>query len=655
MKKRAIHSRWLIAAMLLLYAGVCGVLLFYSLRLGAVAFGVWILSAIVCIVLSVRYRRMLSQILDDLTDTLDPRRREALSAYPMPVAVLSDEGEMLFVNGLFTANVCNGREVVGLSASDVFNGFSVRELQNKTTVDLRCGKLYFTAFIGRCVGEDKARYVLYFSDTTKLKLIAAEYAASRPVALLICIDNLEEASRTLRDGERTRLTGQIETMLDDWISRPGGVLRKFGSDRFMAITEYRCLTVMADERFSILDSVRTTFAGVNPGLTVSIGVGQGKTLQECERMAKQALEMALARGGDQAAIKTTHGYDFYGGRSKGVERRTKVRTRVMANALRDLIMGSDRVYVMGHRFSDLDSLGSAVALTIAARRLGVEAYAVLHASSTMAGELLRRYQSAGTGDVFMEPEDALNDMSEKSLLVITDTHIQPLLDSPELFRAAKRVAIIDHHRKMANAITDVALEYQESSSSSACELVTELLQYMGEDLISGMEAEALLSGIMLDTRNFVLRTGVRTFEAAAYLRRLGADTVSVKRMFSESLDLYRKKCDLVNAAYIFHHMAISSTQEDCSGQRTAAAQAADELMTVHGIVASYVLFPTGNDVNISARSYGEFNVQLIMEALGGGGHMTMAGTQLRDTTVEQAEHQLVQVLTDYIENNHLDL
>ncbi len=655
MRKQLYTLRWITAAILLLFAVACVALVRYSVVLGIVFLSVWAACVVAVLLVFVRQRKWLLRLLTRFCESLDPRLQQSLATHPMPVLAISGNGDILYHNDRFLRDVINGDEVIGLSVTSVFPSLSMKDIRSKSCVDTRSASASFTVYVNSGIANDSDTYVLYFCEDTELKQIAAEYTASRPVALLICIDNLEEAARNLREGERTRIAGQIETMLDDWISKPGGVLRKFGNDRFMAITESRCLNDMTKERFSILDSIRTTFADIKPGITVSIGVGQGRTMGDCERMARQALDMALARGGDQAAIKTANGYDFYGGRSRGVERRTKVRTRVMANALRDLIVGSDRVLVMGHRLSDLDSLGSAVALTTAARRLGVEAFSVVRGATTMAGELIRRYEDAGQSDVFAEPEDVIDHITDHTLLIITDTHTVGMLDSADIYNAAKRVAIIDHHRKMANCITGAELEYQESSSSSACELVTELLQYMGEDLIGKAEAEALLSGITLDTRNFVLRTGVRTFEAAAYLRRLGADTVSVKRMFADSLDTYQLKCELVNRAQVFHHIAIAASDKDYAGKRAAAAQAADELMTIHSTVASFVIFRSGDEINVSARSYGEFNVQLVMEAMGGGGHMTMAGTQQRDTSVADVQKQLQRTLEEYIIKNHLDI
>ena len=317
-----------------------------------------------------------------------------------------------------------------------------------------------------------------------------------------------------------------------------------------------------------------------------------------------------------------------------------MRTRIVADSLRDLICGSDLVIISGHRMSDLDCLGSAVALAVTARNLGTQAFVCAQRRATMADQLIERYVQAGQGDLFIEPDEARTLLTKQSLFIVVDTHSATMLDAPELYEVSERVVVIDHHRRMVNYIQDAVLTYHESASSSACELVTELLPYLYKEKLGRMEAESLLAGIMLDTRNFVLRTGVRTFEAAAYLRSLGADTVAVKKLFSESLELYRYKNDLVSAAKIYCNTAIAASEADYSEHRAAAAQAADDLLTVQGVQASFVITRMGDSVNISARSFGECNVQLIMEALGGGGHLTMAATQLKGITIHEAAARL---------------
>lgn len=653
MKKSVLHLCIVAAALFVVLVASAGALFYYAplLGIGAAALCVILLALAVIIVL--RYRQVLRGLHEVWEASLDPCRQEQLAAFPMPAIAVTAAGEILFVNNRFSKEVPSGRDATGLMLTDVFTGITLKDLNKKTVVDVACGDRKLTAYINR-VPNDETVFVLYFSDNTELKDTAAEYTASRPAVLMLCIDNLEEATADMRESARARIAGQIEMMLDEWIVQSGGILRKFASDRFMAVVENRHLNHMTKDRFSILDRVRSAFTADGMTVTVSIGVGQGKTMQECENMARQALEMALARGGDQAAIKTVNGFDFYGGRSKGVERRTKVRTRVIANALGDLIRSSDRVLVMGHRQSDLDCLGSAIALTVAARHMGKDAVTVVRRRTTMAGDLYDRYVEAGKADLFAEPDEIVESITPRTLLIITDTHAATMLDCPEVYDSASRVAIIDHHRKLVNHIQDTALSYHEPSSSSACELITELLQYMGEGLIGRSEADALLAGIMLDTRNFVLHTGVRTFEAAAHLRRLGADTVAVKRMFSGGLEMYQKKCDLVSKAEQYHHTAIVTTQTDYSDCRAVPAQAADEMLSIQGIKASFVLCVAGDEVIISARSYGECNVQLIMEALGGGGHLTMAGTQLKNTTVAEARERLCAAIDEYFKNNHAE-
>lgn len=653
MKKRLLVVSWMAIIVLFAFLVVCGLLMVYSLPLGIVSFAVWCVATVASLYIFIRYQRWLKRVISYLAETLDPQCREHLSTYPMPIAAVNEAGDLMYYNDRFRNDVLSGEDMLGHTIDKVLDGIGMQRLASESKLDVRRGSRYMTMYVQRLSMEKENAYVLYFHDNTRLQNIADEYVASRPVALVVCIDNLEEATQHLREGDRTRIAGQVQSLLDEWISRYGGILRKFSNERFMVVAENRYLNVMTKERFPILDVVRNNFSELKTPLTLSIGVGQGKSLQECEQLARQALEMALARGGDQVAIKTENGYDFYGGRSHGVERRTKVRTRVVADALKDLIVVTDHVFVMGHRLSDLDCLGSAVALAVAARRLGKPAHVIVNRSSTMAAELIRRYESEKECDLFIAPNEATEIMSDDSLLIITDTHTAAMLDAPAVYERAKRVALIDHHRKMANCITGADLEYHESSTSSACELVTELLPYMGKDLVGRQEAEALLAGIMLDTRNFVLRTGVRTFEAAAYLRRLGADTVSVKKMFVDSLELYQRKSVLVTNASVHRHVAIAVTEDDYSTVRAAAAQAADELLTVNDILASFVICRIGEEINISARSYGGFNVQLVMEALGGGGHLTMAGAQLRGVSAAEAKRQLIEKIDEYIQHNGL--
>lgn len=647
--KRQIAFFSVIAVSLALLAGGCTAVL--SMNSSSIAWLPLFLLAIVLIgtvIFLLFTKRFYTKWLRRFVNTIDPEQQEALKRFPLPVLLLNASGEIAFANDLFVQQVTAGvSPVYGTAVQRLFVDLTDEVLVNKSVIDLVLDERKFTAHIA-VIGRDKdARYAVYFIDNTELKDIAEEYAESRPVVLQICIDNLEETTEHLRAGDRARISGQIETMLEDWIAAGHGVLQKYGNERFVAVTEHRHLQLMIADHFSVTDRVRTAFPETDNNITLSVGVGEGTSIEDCRRMASQALDMALSRGGDQVAIKTLNGYDFYGGQSQGVERRTKVRTRIIADALRDLITSSDCVVVTGHRLSDLDCLGSAVAMASVSRSLGTKAYVAVRRQATMASQLIDRYVQADLGDLFVEPDEALAMMTKNSLLIVVDTHSATMLESPDLYEQAERVVVIDHHRRMVNYIQDAVLTYHESASSSACELVTELLPYLYKDKIARMDAESLLSGIMLDTRNFVLRTGVRTFEAAAYLRSLGADTVSVKKLFAESLQLYRYKNDLVSSAQVYNRAAIAASAVDYSANRAAASQAADDLLTVQGVVASFVVTQMGQQVNISARSFGECNVQLIMESLGGGGHLTMAATQMSDVTVDQAVEQLKNAIDTY--------
>ncbi len=612
----------------------------------AAAFTVWQL---------LRMRYNISRTLSRVSRHLSRTDEDALENSPLPVAVVSADGEILWYSSRFKQQVLTGDEAYGEPAGRILGDCPVEKLKSTESVDVRCDGRSYTVMVSPLSVRDRQVYVLYYFENTRLKAIAREYALSRPVVLTVYIDNLEELSQTSRESERAQISSRVETVLEDWIGSTTGLIRKYGSGRFIAMIENRHLQQMVDSRFDVLDVVRSIQVGDITGVTLSIGVGQGDTFQQSEELSRQAMEMALGRGGDQAAVKTKNGFDFYGGVSKGVEKRTKVRTRVVASALQELIAGSDHVIVMGHRYSDLDCLGSAVAMAVVARKLGKPAYVAANRETTLAPELIERYEQNDQGFLFIDEEDALPLLTSRSLLIITDTHNPKMLEYPELYQAAKSVVVIDHHRKMVDHIEGAIIFYHEPYSSSASEMVAELTQYFSVQALTRLEAEALMAGIMLDTRSFVMKAGVRTFEAAAYLRKLGADTVEVKRLFAGSMDMYRKKSDIVARAQIYRQTAIAVAAESGGDIRVAAAQAADELLSIRGVDASFTLFEAGGGTNISARSLGNFNVQLVMEALGGGGHMTMAGAFLQGTDEEQALILLKQAIDEQLKERERSL
>lgn len=610
--------------------------------------GLTVLAAVVVLCGHLYAKRAFKRYLSHIAEQLSQENRMALSHFPLPVAVGSAEGNVLWYNDDFRNQILGGDEAYGNTLTDITGGHTLDELRKKDSLDVAYGGRRYNVYISRIQEGDTPFILLYYVDNTSLKTIAEEYTASRPVVLMVFIDNLEELSAEVRDSERSQIAGTVETLLEEWLGQSTGILQKYDSDRFLIVTENQHLENMIRGRFQILDRVRNMPSGIHNHITLSIGVGQGKSVAEAGRMAAQALEMALGRGGDQAAVKTKNGFDFYGGVSKGVERRTKVRTRMIASALSELMQNSTKVLIMGHAFSDMDSIGSAAALALIARQRGKSAYVVVDREQSLAQELMG-YLEQKDDTLFISPQDAEMLMDDGSLLIVTDTHNPERLESPRLLRAAKLVAVIDHHRRMVQSIANAVLFYHEPSASSASEMVAELLQYMGDPAPGKTEAEALLAGIILDTRNFVLKAGARTFEAAAYLRRLGADTVQVQNFFSATMSLYRQKSALVSDAVLYRNMAISVGSGSGSEIRIAASQAANELLTIRGVKAAFTLFQTDRHVNISARSMGDVNVQLIMEKLGGGGHLTMAGALLKNTDTSAVVTMLKSAIDTYLQ------
>jgi c-di-AMP phosphodiesterase-like protein len=598
-------------------------------------------------------RSGIRRTLETVAESLAQSDREALSGSPFPGVACTSQGEILWYNRRFASEVLKNRDMLGEPLSAVTGGVGLSGIAGRETVEVSFGRRSYTAYISSVMSENGKIFILYYIDNTEHKRIAEEYVLSKPAVILFYIDNIDEIFQNARDSERAQITSKVENLLEDWTSKANGLFRRYSSDRYILIVEQRDLQAILLKKFDILDRVRSIQTGVNINVTLSIGVGQGSTLKESEQYARQALDMALGRGGDQAAVKTKNGFDFYGGLSQGIERRTRVRTRVVASTLLELIQSSENVLVMGHRFSDLDCLGSSAALVSCIRSLDRQAYVVVRRGSTLAPELLQKYEDADRGDLFIEPESALPLVSDKTLLVITDTHTAAMLESEEVWRAAKSVVIIDHHRKMVDFIDNAVVFHNAPYASSTAEMVAEIIQYLEGATLSKLDAEALLAGIMLDTRNFVIKSGVRTFEAAAFLRRMGADTIEVKRLLAGGLRTHREKADILAKAEVIDNFAVAvSDIEGGSSLKVAASQAADELLYIQGVEASFVVVTMDRTVNISARSFGKVNVQVIMEKLGGGGHFTMAGAQLAGVSPQQAKQQLMSAIMEYLSENN---
>ena len=627
---------------------MCGVLFFANRLLFFIFTPIVLLLDILAAVRIWRIQQDLHKVITSMGKAVSDRNEAGLIHFPIPSLLVSLQGEIVWYNEMFRATVLNNKQ-------DIF-GYALRSLIEEDLSDLlersphrvKCGKGYYEVYTLRTESEQPF-CLLYFVDVTKLELIRQESERRRPVVLIMLIDNYEETIGKEADGNRLKLLNDVRNTIQAFADSTTGFIRRTDHDRYLMIVEQQDLEKMFRNRFEVLDQVRAVETENRTPVTLSIGVAPViDTLHRAENEARQALEMALGRGGDQVAVKTKTGYEFFGGFSKGVEKQTKVKTRIVASALAELIKSSDNVLVMGHRFADLDSLGSAIGLAKACRCLGKESYIVLDSRRNLADVLVRRLVENKEQNMICLPETAIDLVMDKTLLIITDTHTVDLIESPDIYRRCKQVVVIDHHRKMVNHIDNAVIFYHEPFASSASEMVTELIQYLGDACrLNRTEAEALLSGIMLDTKNFVMKTGVRTFEAAAYLRRLGADTISVRELFSSTIDSYRRRAQIVSGAELLHGCAIAVCDSSGDDMRVIAPQAADELLNISGVKASFVLYANGGTVNISARSMGAFNVQVIMEKMGGGGHHTMAGAQIKDTDCHQARTRLAAIIEEY--------
>lgn len=585
-----------------------------------------------------------------IDDELESKMHMSVHSFPMSAVIIDSAGRIVWTNGKFTEEFPDCCEY-GMELSNITD-IPPADFFTDDGITVRYKDSVYKVF-ARIPDEDEAKELtlLFFKNITDITALETEKKLSQPVVILFMVDGYEELISGCLESEKAHVSVQIDKLLEDFAGQTTGVLRKNASDRFIAVIEERHLQEILRNKVEILDKAREIFVNDRLNVTMSIGIGRtGKTLKESEQFARQALEMALGRGGDQAAVKTDNGFEFYGGVSKGVERHTKVKTRIIANSLLELVDNADKIFIMGHKYSDLDSVGSSVGLTCAIRNLGKSAWAVCDYSTSLAKVLIDRFPHVdGEEPLFTEPADAMEELTDNSLLIICDTHNPLIIESKELYEKAKKVVVIDHHRKMVNYIDNAVIFHHEPYASSASEMVTELIQYFGEaGKLRAVQAECLLAGIMLDTKNFVMKTGVRTFEAAAVLRKMGADTIIVKKMFSSSIDSYKRKTQIVAEAEIYRKCAIAPCDFYADDLRIVAPQAADELLTIKNVDASFVLFKTmSNEISISARSMGNLNVQLIMEALGGGGHQTMAGAQLKDVTVNEALDTLKKSIDDY--------
>ncbi len=625
-------------------------------------FYVGVLELLILAVLGIHFmlskkekQRQITTYIEDLTFHLDNATRDTMLHFPLPMLMMSLSGTIIWYNRRFLE--ITGEEIFEKQIQSVFPKIGllkILEMKNDISIFLEHNEKQYE-IVGNIVNSSDKNskdysIVLYWIDRT------AEFESKRLIEeskVLSCelmIDNLDDLVKNTPEENRAELTAAIEQSISGWIGKIGGILRKYEKDKYHIIFENSKLQSIIDSKFDIIDTVHDIQAGNKIPVTLSIGIGKGENVRESDSFARAAVDMALGRGGDQAVFKDKESFRFFGGRTEGFEKITKVKPRVVAFALRELIDSADTVFIMGHKTPDADSLGAAVGVFRMVMNRNVKAYIVIGQVLSSYSGIIKSFENdSDYADTFISESDALQMCDGNSLLIIVDTHNPYIVESQKLLDAVKNKVMIDHHRRGEHYIENTVLSYNEPYASSASEMITEIIQYMEETpSLSANEAQALFAGIAIDTKNFTAKTGVRTFEAASFLRSRGVDTTAVKRMFQSTLDEYVKRAKIVTNAKIYKDgIAISQWDEDEPQPNLITSKASDELLNIAGVTTSFVLCRSQNTIFISGRSLGNINVQMVLEHLGGGGHLTVAGAQLPNTTMKKA----VELLKAAIDTN----
>ena len=611
-----------------------------------------------------RRKSEISETLQDLTLSVDTAAKSSLINSPFPLIILESNGNIIWRSSKFIS------EFSGFDINKYLNNLiediklDIKETEKDETKEKQIsrhveinkknykvlGKFVHSKQYDR-KHDDKYMIMLYFIDETEMIKLKKEYQDSKSCITIMMIDNYEETMQQLESEEKPQVIAEIDKCIYEWTDKTNGVLIKSDRDRYIYLFEQRYFKKVKEDKFSVLDKVKDIKTRENVQITLSIAVSnEGLTDREKYKSAQAAMDVVLGRGGDQAVIRENEIYKFYGGRAQEVERRTKVKARVVAHALENLIKDASKVMIMGHTNPDIDSMGSSMGIYRLVKSLGKKAYIIdSNETNTLQNFKESLSKEPEYEDILISKEVAEENVDKETLVVIVDTHKNTYVEAPELLKRTDKKVIIDHHRRSADYIENATLTFQEVYASSAAELVTELLQYAETKVdLKTIEAESLYAGIMMDTKNFTFKTGVRTFEAAAYLRRCGVNIIRVKKWFQSNLETFNKIAAIVKKAEIVNDtIAIAVYDKKDKDASLICAKAADELLTISDITASFVMGKSGNKICISGRSIGDINVQIILEKLGGGGHITLAGAQVEGMTMEETKQELINRINEY--------
>jgi len=604
----------------------------------------------------------ISEQLQDLTLTVDSAAKTSLINAPFPLIIIETDGNVVWKSLKFATEFANvdintyiNDLIIDIKA-EIEKDKNKEQRRKSIIKNITIGKKKYKvqcelSKTKRSERKKVAEYmaILYFIDETEKYELEKENKDKSTCVGIIMVDNYEEVMQRVNAEQKTQLMAKVESTIYDWVNQTNGILVKEDRDTYVYIFEQRNLEKIKEDKFAILDTIKDIVRKDKIQLTLSIAISsEGKTDNEVYKSASAAMDVILGRGGDQAVIRENGKYQFFGGKVEEVEKRTKVKARIVAHALEELIMECDKVIIMGHSNPDIDAIGSALGVYRIATSLRKDAFIVADRESPSINAFTECLPEE-YDNVLISEDIALNEIDSETLLVVVDTHKKSYVEQEELLDKTNKIVVIDHHRRSADFISQSILTFQEVYASSAAELVTELIQYTQNEVeLPTIEAEALYAGIMMDTKNFTFKTGVRTFEAAAYLRRCGIDIIKVKKWFQSDLESYKRISEIVKKSEIIHDtIAISTYEIQEKDTSLICAKAADELLTIGNITASFVLGTIENKICISGRSIGDINVQIILEKLGGGGHITLAGAQLENVTIEEAKQELIQKIDEY--------